>query len=229
MYFSVITPAEGREREAVHQRLEGPYADHQWLWRLFPAPEGTARDFLFRRHEVEALPRYYVVSQRAPANADDAWRIQTRDYDPQVEAKTALRFELRTNPSVRHGRAGKSKRHDVVMEAKKKLLAERGLAHWGDWQDGDKPALYDLVQQSCSAWLARRGQSLGFAVDTGTLIVEGYQQHAERRDRELRFSSVDFTGTLTVTDPVAFRTTLLKGIGHAKAFGFGLLLVRQLG
>lgn len=43
-----------------------------------------------------------------------------------------------------------------------------------------------------------------------------------------RFSTVDFSGERTVTDPGLFGTALPTGIGHAKAFGCGLLLVRPL-
>jgi CRISPR system Cascade subunit CasE len=229
MYFSLITPAEGREREAVHQRLHGAYADHQWLWQLFPAAAGTARDFAFRRHEVNGLPRFYVVSQRRPEAIHQAWQVQTRDYAPQIAAGTSLNFELRANPTVRHGRDGKSKRHDVVMEAKKQLLAARRLPHWADWDDDTKPALYSIVQQSCSAWLGRRGEKMGFAIDADSLVAEAYEQHDDRTDRKLQFTTVDFSGRLTVTDSLAFTDALVHGIGHAKAFGCGLLLVRHVG
>ena len=228
MYFSLITPTEGREREAAHQRLQGAYADHQWLWQLFPADAGTARDFVFRRHEANGLPRFYVVSQRRPEATHQAWQVQTRDYAPQIAAGTSLNFELRANPTVRHGRDGKSKRHDVVMDAKKQLLTARGLPHWADWDDDTKPALYSIVQQSCSTWLTRRGEKLGFALDADSLVVEAYEQHDDRTDRKLQFTTVDFSGRLRVTDPLAFTGALMRGIGPAKAFGCGLLLVRRV-
>ena len=229
MYFSLITPVEGREREAVQQRLHGAYADHQWLWQLFAAPAGTARDFLFRRHDLNGLPRFYVVSQRRPEAGHASWQVHTRDYAPDIAAGTCLNFELRANPTVRHGRDGKSKRHDVVMEAKKQLLAARGLSRWADWDDDTRPALYCVVQQSCNAWLARRGEALGFEIDADLVVTEAYEQHDDRTDRKLQFTTVDFGGQLTVTDPQAFAKALLGGIGHAKAFGCGLLLVRPVG
>lgn len=229
MYFSLITPVEGRELEAVQQRLHGAYADHQWLWQLFAAPAGTARDFLFRRHELNGLPRFYVISRRRPEAGDASWQVHTRDYAPDIAAGTRLSFELRANPTVRHGRDGKSKRHDVVMEAKKQLLAAQGLSRWADWNDDTRPALYSIVQESCSAWLTRRGEAMGFSVDGNSLVAEAYEQHEDRADRRLQFTTVDFGGQLTVTDGKAFATALVGGIGHAKAFGCGLLLVRPVG
>ena len=228
MYFSLITPAEGRERDAAHEWANGPYVEHQWLWQLFPAPEGTPRDFLFRRRDVGEIPRFYVVSKRPPLAQSTAWNIRTRDYAPALEAGTRLRFDLRANPVVTHAHHGKRGRHDVVMQEKKRLLKERGLARWQDWQDDDKPALYALVREACGAWLRTRASRLGFEVDEESLAVDGYQQRSEK-DGRLSFSTADFSGELTVIDSAAFAIALRDGIGHAKAFGCGLMLVRRIG
>ena len=69
MYFSLITPHEGYLRQAAHDMATGvadPYKLHQWLWRFFPDQDGKPRDFLFRRQETEAAPRFYVVSHDQP-------------------------------------------------------------------------------------------------------------------------------------------------------------------
>lgn len=227
MYFSLITPAEGHERDAAREWARGPYGEHQWLWRLFPAPEGSPRDFLFRRRDVDAMPRFYVVSKRPPQAQGAAWSVQTQTYSPHVEAGDRFHFDLRANPVVTHSRDGKQSRHDVVMEEKKRLLRERGYARWQDWKDDDKPALYALARNVCGKWLESRASRLGFEVDEKDLAVDGYQRQAEKNG-SLRFSSVDFSGKLTVIDPVAFGQTLRDGIGPAKAFGCGLLLVRRL-
>lgn len=226
MHFSLITASEGHGLTAAHERADGPYADHQWLWRWFPADAGTRRDFLFRRQEGDGPPRFYVVSERAPLPGLGAWEARTRAYAPQLEPGEVLHFELRANPTVRHDRDGKSSRHDVVMEAKKKLLAERGLKKWAEWT-GDRPALQGVIHDACAHWLERRGQTGGFALDRDSLRVEAHEQHREKRDGALRFTSVDLAGRLTVTDPAAFGQVLLRGLGQAKAFGCGLMLVRR--
>jgi CRISPR system Cascade subunit CasE len=38
-------------------------------------------------------------------------------------------------------------------------------------------------------------------------------------------SAVEFQGALNVTDPAKFHETFTRGIGSAKAFGFGLLVI----
>lgn len=241
MYFSLITPSPGAEREAAMQWAGNPYGDHQWLWRFFAAEPDTARDFLFRRRDGEgSMPGYYVVSNRKPQSFSGAWQVQSRDYDPQLHEGQRLAFELKANPVMTHTVNGKSRRDDVVMQEKKRLLDERGLLRWADWPDKDKskPALYELVQARCLDWLEKRAERAGFRLlarelhdEQGSRVVkavrvDAYSQHrAERKD--IRFSTVDFTGELEIADLEAFRQALFEGIGHAKAFGCGLLLVRR--
>lgn len=227
MFFSLLTPASGHDHIAVQERLDGPYADHQWLWRWFSADPDIKRDFLFRKYESTGKLKYYVLSSRPPVERLGAWEAQTRPYAPKLEQGDRLMFELRANPTVRHGHEGKSMRHDVVMNAKKSLLKSRGLARWAEWDDAGKPMLQELVHDACSKWLEQRGERFGFAVDLSLLMVEGYDQHLGQPDRNLRFSTVDIAGQLTVVDPNAFEVALLHGIGRAKAFGCGLLLVRR--
>jgi CRISPR system Cascade subunit CasE len=234
MYFSLITPTPGREREAAHEWVSGAYAEHQWLWRFFPSVDGSPRDFLFRRRDLDDFPRFYVVSKRPPQAHGGAWRLHTRDYAPMLAVGVPLSFELRANPVIARSTDGKGKRHDVVMDRKLHLLRARGLSRWEDWKDDrvsedgqldPKPALYELVQSTCTEWLKKRSENCGFALDESSLVVDAYQQHRGKKG-QLSFSTVDFTGQLTVTDPSVFARTLEDGVGRAKAFGCGLLLVK---
>ncbi|HMV21663.1 MAG: type I-E CRISPR-associated protein Cas6/Cse3/CasE [Betaproteobacteria bacterium] len=226
MYFSLITPCAGQERAAAHEWMQGAYGEHQWLWRFFPATKGSPRDFLFRRSDLGDMPRFYVLSKRAPERAGPAWNVQSREYAPRLKKGDQLQFELRANPVVTVARDGKSKRHDVVMQEKKRLLQARGLARWDEWQDEDRPEMYEIVHETCGKWLGERGRRLGFEADQKSLSIEAYQQHRGKKEA-LRFSTVDFSGTLTVVAPDTFASALFDGIGHAKAFGCGLLLVRR--
>lgn len=227
MYFSLISPTPGQEHAAAKDRLDGPYADHQWLWHWFHTDQDAKRDFLFRRHESGDAVRFYLLSTRAPKERLGAWEARSREYAPELAVGDRLKFDLRANPTVRRTTGGKSKRHDVVMDAKKVLLSERGLVRWEQWGGNEKPNLQELVQGACSNWLVRRGERLGFTTETSCLRAEAYNQHAEQPGRNLQFSTVDLAGELTVTDPVAFRSALLEGVGSAKAFGCGLLLIRR--
>jgi len=230
MYFSVITPDECLLRQAAYELAQSPYAEHQWLWQFFPSSEAQSRDFIFRRHKSEQIPRFYVVSQRLPTAFSAAWQVQSRSYGPQLLKGQRLSFQLRANPVVtKKNDAGKAQRHDVVMQAKKQLLSERGFntaAKWREWQDEDgKPSLYELVEKSCIDWLQSRAGNHGFTVTTAS--VDAYQQNKAGK-RDIRFSTVDFSGELLVIDPELFQKALFNGLGHARAFGCGLLLVKRV-
>lgn len=230
MYFSVITPSENLLQQAAHELAQSPYAEHQWLWQFFPSSEEQSRDFIFRRHALEQIPKFYVVSQRQPTAFSEAWQVQSRSYDPQLLKGQRLSFQLCANPVVsKKNSAGKSRRHDVVMQEKKQLLAERGFnaaAKWKEWPDEDKkPFLYELAQKACVEWLQSRASNHGFTVIVAS--VDAYQQNRAGK-RDIRFSTVDFSGELFVTDPELFQKALFNGLGHAKAFGCGLLLVKKM-
>lgn len=226
MHFSFITPTPGQERQAAHEWMRGAYEQHQWLWRFFPAPPGTPRSFLFRRRDAGGLPSYYVVSEAAPLSPSPCWHISSKAYAPVLAAGDVLNFELRANPVVTtRSASGKAARHDVVMQEKTRLLRERGLARWADWTTPERPALRELVQGCATAWLQARCARLGIELDATALRAEGYEQQ-RGKGGELRLSTVDFNGRLRVLQPDALRQAMLSGVGHGKAFGCGLLLVR---
>ena len=63
-------------------------------------------------------------------------------------------------------------------------------------------------------------------VDTS---VDAYRQQQLRRENSrqlIQFSSVDYTGMLTVTDPGLFLQRLSQGYGKSRAFGCGLMLIK---
>lgn len=230
MYFSLITPEDHLLRQAAHELAQSAYTEHQWLWKFFPSNADQTRDFIYRRHEVEQIPRFYVVSKRPPKAFSESWQIQSRDYEPQLQEGQRLSFQLRANPVItQKNEHGKSQRHDVVIQAKKLLLKDHGFAKdakWKEWQDeANKPLLYELVQKSCIEWLQSRASNNGFEIVTAS--VDAYKQNNAGK-RDICFSTVDFSGELLVTQPELLHQALCEGLGHAKAFGCGLLLVRRL-
>jgi CRISPR system Cascade subunit CasE len=241
MYFSVITPAEGRIAQAAHELAKTPYSEHQWIWKFFPSEIDATRDFIFRRHEHEQMLRFYVVSLRAPTAFSQAWQVQTRSYEPNLQEGQRLSFELLANPVIsKKDDTGKSRRHDVVMQAKKQLLKENGFAtgaKWADWIDEKKkPLLYDLVQERCTSWFNAVAERNGFKIATADeesyrliLQIDAYEKkQVHRREERINFSTANFTGELIVTQPELFSSALYNGVGHAKVFGCGLLLVKKV-
>jgi CRISPR system Cascade subunit CasE len=115
------------------------------------------------------------------------------------------------------------KRHDVVMDAKQRL-------RWKELHPEERPALNTLAYEAGTTWLASRAETHGFNIAPATLLVDGYRTHTVHRRRRtpICLSTLDFTGVLTVVDPEKFLSTLYGGIGPAKGFGCGLLLVKRI-
>lgn len=221
MYFSRIQ----LRSDADPRKLVGlnGYREHQALWNLFDPDPQAKRDFLFRRNELAHKPVYYLLSARQPQDRENLWEVETKPYTPQLQAGQQLAFDLRANPVVtRSGKDGKSHRNDLVMDIKTQL-------GWKRLPANDRPPLAQLIQQAGEQWLSQRQQVLGASIQN--LRADAYQQHRSHKrgqEKPIRYSTLDLQGTLTITDVAAFQNTLFNGIGPAKAFGCGLLLVRRL-
>ncbi len=230
MYFSRIR----FQRESISAAdlskvlLGDGYQNHQAIWRLFQSPDKQRRDFLFRRDMEDSWPVFFTVSSTQPSGDHGVWRIESKPYDPMIRMGDSLAFSLRANPVVTRwvgdDENKRHARHDVVMEAKARLAQE-------EVPKQNRPSTVDLAQEHGFAWLEKRSEKSGFAVKQGRVQVDGYQQHLLRKTgkrRPIRLSTLDFSGLLTVTDPDRFRDMLFKGIGPAKSFGCGLMLLRRV-
>ncbi len=267
-YFSRIqlNPGHTQAREALLQSAPADtYADHQWLWKFFPAARGSARDFVFRRKDPDGLdtqPVFYAVSRRPPESPHPAWQVQTKPYQPLLRAGERLSFEVRVNPvrvryeqrlgdvalafvqrrheqglKVREGLSRRKEYDDVVMHAKRQLTHAQGVQRWADVPADIRPPLYTLVNDAVSAWFVGAvGEPgmiarYGFRAFADCLQVDAYRKHRLGRgdDKRIQFSTVDLGGVVEVTDVELAEAALRNGIGRARGFGCGLLLVRRLG
>ncbi|PIX83187.1 MAG: type I-E CRISPR-associated protein Cas6/Cse3/CasE [Nitrospirae bacterium CG_4_10_14_3_um_filter_70_108] len=226
-YFSRVTldPQRSDAGSLIRQLGAGAYREHQTIWRLFGHDPKAQRDFLYRRDEGQRYRRYYVVSHRQPQDDTGLWRIETKPYTPRLKTGGRLAFSLRANPVVtRVDEDGKRRRHDVVMDAKSRMAyKELPLAK--------RPVLAGLVEEAGWNWLLARAPKHGFEVSSRGVRVDAYRPQesgSRKRGENIRFSTLDFEGVLTITDADRFVDVLFRGLGPAKAFGCGLLLVRSI-
>ena len=226
MYFSRITidPSAVDARQLAKLICVDGYHEHQQLWNLFNLEADTKRDFLFRREQVQGWPSYYVVSKRLPNAQQKLWTIEHKDYQPKIYPGQQLAFRVRVNPVVTvKNEQGKSQRHDVVMNLKKK-------SGFGKLQKQEQSPVIPLVQQAGIEWLQKRAEAAGFEFQASSVKIDGYLQHQVyklKQKQPIRYSSLDYEGLLTVTDKEKFGKALFNGIGRSKAFGCGLLLIRR--
>lgn len=223
MYFTRITLVpQADSRKLVQAFLQNSYRGHQALWRLFDEDPEAKRDFLYRQLFEGGKMKYYILSRRKPHDKAGIWNIDgPKEYSPRLKKGQKLFFALRANPVVFSSSGGR-KRYDVVMHAKT-VMGYKSMPL------SKKPPVQKLIQESAVKWLGKRANGAGFSFNEGEVSAEGYRRHRfSKSGKPVIYSSVDFQGVLTVSDPDCFKSMLMKGMGKSKAFGCGLMLVKNV-
>lgn len=191
------------------------YNLHRQLWKLFPGEEREARKsnddvrqgFLFR---VEENPtgrpaRLLVQSRRTPEVALGVVILGTREIHPRPVAGQRLAFLLTANPVKTIA--------DAQREAKPDKKSEKCRV----------PLIKEEDQRE---WVARKFASVG-EIETANVMPHA-PIYFRKGNRGGKLATVTFDGVLRVSDPIRLAEFLENGVGPAKAFGCGLLLVRRL-
>ena len=191
-----------------------PYDLHRQLWRLFPGEERETRanseaarqGFLFRieDHRTGRPVRLLVQSRRAPVRADGLLLLGSREIQPAPSVGQRLAFVLTANPVKTIT--------DAEREAKPGKKSEKCRV----------PLIKEDAQRD---WLARK------LAPAATLETADILPHAplyfHKGKRAGKLVTCTFEGVLRVDDPDELAHRLENGVGPAKGFGCGLLLVRR--
>lgn len=234
MYHSCLLIDTGRNPDRPRpgrKWLGNLYRVHQRLCMGFPssvriaadahflhpfAPEDFARGhveterdadsgFLFRVDPMPGGRAVVLVQSAARPDWDYAFANApllaaeplVREHEPELAEGDFRRFRLRAN-AVRRLPAGEPGR------------------------DGPRvPVRTDRIVH----WIERR--SSGFELPEPPTLTPGYVyvNKTGNRGEGRRYRSVLYEGTLRVTDPELLARQIIRGIGPAKAFGFGLLSI----
>lgn len=95
-------------------------------------------------------------------------------------------------------------------------------------------AIKTVIEKRVQQWWKNKGDRLGFEVacfDNGEPILESvaYQKHyLPEKAQQAGFNSLDLCGEVIVKEVDEFQKLLFEGIGPAKAFGCGLMLIRRV-
>jgi CRISPR system Cascade subunit CasE len=229
VFLSRLRMSPDAARSPEYWRTFGSvYSIHQALWGLFSDGPDRRRDFLYRLDRKADGFQIFTLGPREPVDSDDFWVIESKVFEPDLQAGDQLRFSLRVNPVVARKSPGEKRghRHDVVMDAKWKL-------GWKSLQPEARPPLPDLICRAGGDWLEQRASHHGFAVDRERLLVDGYEIHrfsksvTKGAERPASISTLDFDGVLTVTDSQRFLSSIAAGIGPAKGLGCGLMMIAR--
>lgn len=190
-------------------RIRDAYDWHQRIWQAFGGRDGQARDFLIRVDRKEEAYRVIILSPSSPSKPDwcPTHCFGTKTLPDDYFAHSRYRFSLLANPT-------KKLRVDHADGSRKK--------------NGRRVPL--TKREDLVAWLLRKAATGGFTIDSDSLrtIPRGRECFQKAGPSHGTHSAVEFQGELTVTDPAQLRATVAAGIGSAKAFGFGLLVLAPL-
>jgi CRISPR system Cascade subunit CasE len=204
---------------AMHQRVLSGFPDQGLdghareefgiLYRVDRTSEGVS--VLVQSHVSptwERLPSDYLAATFEPNPA-------TRSLEPllgTLHQGQVLRFRVRANPTRRLPPENGKKRGGRV-----ELIGDERLITW--LLRKSSGAGFDLSPRSLES------DDLGVAAKYAVRITEEPKVRARRAGAVMTFGSVLFDGRLVVTEPGLFVETLKRGIGTAKAYGFGLVSV----
>lgn len=213
-YFSRITLTEKGLEYKIRNMYGGSYDIHKEVWNLFPGMPDSNREFIYSI--MDDGRTIYMVSSKKPMY-NDRMSVESKEYDPILRQFDVFRFRLLANPTVMRSVDGKRIRHDVVMDLKTKLRAE-----------GKQLGMGEIMNTAVSDWLVRKSSLNGFEIDRESLLIHSYSRNeSSKGGNKMVISTVVIEGVLMIKDVEAFRHALFNGIGSAKGFGCGMLMIRR--
>jgi len=199
----------------------GLRAHHELAWRAFGDHPDRERDFVFRADLERDVYVIHAVSEREPSDWGGRFVVETKPYTPKLVLGQRLGFDVRVNPTVTSFVKGeRGKRHDAVMHFKQKMEdAER--------RDTSNA---ELLRRAMVEWMQSRGERNGFSIEPVVMQASAYTRHefvkSPTSKSKVQLSTAEISGVLVVEEPDSLLRVLTKGLGSAKAYGNGLLLVR---
>jgi len=200
-YLSQIWVHHG---EAAKRRFSDAYVWHQVLWSAFPGKDGQRRQFLFRVDDKHQRFRVMLLSPDRPIVPEwGTW--ETKEVAASFLSYRHYRFQLRANPTV--------KRVVRDKDGNKK-------------KNGRRIGIYD--EAGLGSWLDGKAEQSGFLVKECEIAPPMESCFVNKNGHRGKHNSVDFQGILEVIDREVFVGAFHHGIGPAKAFGFGLLMLQPV-
>lgn len=200
--------------------LRDTYAWHRKIWQAFPGRDGASRDFLTRMDPLDQQMRLLVLSQTPPERPkwcpESGW--QSKEVPTGFLDGSAYRFSLVANPTrkVRAFTADGAR----AKQGKRQFITHRE----------DRPGPDGKPHGGLLSWLARKAETGGFLLPDlpGVRTIPRPRAFFNKGGKLGLHGGVEFQGHLRVTDPGKFREAVVHGLGSAKAFGFGMLVLDPL-
>jgi CRISPR system Cascade subunit CasE len=178
---------------------KNPYEIHRHLWRLFPGMSEDKRSFLYRVSYGKDNEPLRILMQS----------IYEPSATENIKGCVILRKKV-FNPVLKE----KDRLYFVLCaNPTKQLLKERS-----------RVPLID--EDQVINWLKKKLENAAGLENAE--IVEKRNLYFRKNGKAGKIVTITYSGQISVDDPESMRAILEQGIGRAKAFGCGLMLVRRV-
>lgn len=212
MYISKLTP-----RGQTVAPGANIYETKKSVYSVFPGLQERRGSFVYR----VASGKVFVLSEPLPVDTHNQWDIETRPFTPVTDVGTSMKFMVRVN-----ARVDGEKPSSVVSRAIRNLTQEKAGKPLDEWPTGTA-----ICKQAMLGWFREREGRFGFSVEDLSVrerSIWRMELSGAKKGNRKPFSSdvIELGGTLRVTDSKTFAETLLLGVGDARGFGCGMLVVK---
>lgn len=215
------------KRVALLQGIKDSYDWHKKLWNCFPGEPDRKRDFLTRIDERDGYYRVWLLSGDKLARPE--WcppaDFGLKEIAPSFLGHRRYVFDVKANP--------------VKTVVQRGPNGETFFRPNGKRKHGKRVPI--VKYEELLEWIRRKGEvrcrdtQTGLDIPGGFVVVEDknrpleitpmIENHFRKREHTGYHGGVQFRGILEVTNKEYFTETYYAGIGSAKAFGFGLMLL----
>lgn len=208
-----LTKMEIDHETAGMNMLFDHYAWHKAAWACFPDMPDAKRNFLTRLDASLNGFRLFILSDKAPKkpewcpDSEDSW--MPKEIPSEFLDQRYYRFDLLANPT-------------------KKIKKEVNGVFT---KNGKRVVLTKPEEQQ--AWLFRKAETAGFMVcnEPSLAVSPAVNYHFIKKAGQIEpglHVGVRYSGLLEVKNRELFHKAYFEGIGSAKGFGFGLLLLKPV-
>jgi CRISPR system Cascade subunit CasE len=205
--------------QLAKEKIHDNYAWHKKAWTMFehhpelkerknkPGKDRGPTPFLSRYTQKASHTELLLVSEYHPLKPDwcgcEQWQLI--EINEGYLSQENYFFDLYANPT---------------------RSIKKPDGNGGFTKHGKRLTLMDKTSQM--AWLSRKGDNHGFqlAEDIPLRIDKPVNHPFNRKGKKGLHIGVRFQGALHVTDRDAFKKVFHEGVGTAKGFGFGLLMIK---
>ncbi len=190
------------------------YQLHQFLWKGFSGFASREESGMLYNSTLRGTRQHILVQSlvepRWSEIQDKGVQAITKAFDPSFRESMQLRFQVTANATV-----------DAMCSDGKRRRVPVGVA---------SARKSESREQDLRDWLNRKfalGGARVESLEVGPPIDMNFTKSGKRSRNSIVISTVQFDGICTVENPEEFSNMHRRGIGRAKSFGCGMLMLRR--